>query len=56
MMLADIKTYGNIDNINIIDNCPIPISIIAADTTVIYVNNAFEILTGYRLSEVVGLR
>ena len=56
MKLADEKTYGNIYNLNIIDSCPIPISIIAADMTVIYVNDAFERLTGYSLPEVVGLR
>ena len=56
MQIADPKTYGNIYNINIIDSCPIPITIIAADTTIIYANNAFERITGYGRSEVVGLR
>ena len=56
MQIADPKTYGNIYNINVIDSCPVPIYIIAMDTTIIYANNAFERITGYNRSEVVGLR
>ena len=40
--------------LGLLENSPNPILVLSSDTSLIYVNNAFEELTGYSAAEVLG--